>query len=100
MKEKSNTGIREIIVKNVFTYFNAIFAALAILLVIAGSYRSLTFLPVIIANALIGIFQQIRAKRILDKLTLISQSTYLVNRGGVEMRVTMDDLRQGDVITL
>jgi len=60
--------MREIIRKNVFTYFNAIFLVIAILLIVAGSYRSLTFLPVIIANILIGIFQQWRAKQIPDDL--------------------------------
>ena len=45
----------EIIKENVFTYFNLIFLVLAILLVIVGSFRNLTFLPVIIFNTLIGI---------------------------------------------
>jgi cation-transporting ATPase E len=100
MKKKDENSVGAIIRRNIFTYFNAIFAALSVLLVVAGSFRSLTFLPVIIANALIGIFQQLRAKRILDKLTLITRSTYLVTRGGCEMSVAMDDLRQGDIICL
>ena len=52
----------QIIRDNVLTYFNLIFAVLTVLLVLAGSYRSLTFLPVVIANTLIGIIQQLRAK--------------------------------------
>ena len=58
---KSN---REIIRENIFTYFNLIFFIMAILLVISGAWNSLTFLPVIICNALIGIFQGIKAKNI------------------------------------
>lgn len=53
----------EIIKENVFTYFNLIFLVLAILLIIVGSFRNLTFLPVIIFNTLIGIIQEIRSKR-------------------------------------
>ena len=53
---------KEIIHENVFTYFNLIFLVLAILLCLVGSFRDLTFLPVIIANTLIGIIQEVRAK--------------------------------------
>ena len=61
-------SIREIVFSNVFTYFNFVFIIIAILLILVGSFRDLTFLPVIIANSLIGIFQELRAKQILDKL--------------------------------
>ena len=61
-------SVQEIIQSNVFTYFNLVFAVLAVLLIVAGSFRNLTFLPVIIANRCIGIFQDIRAKNTLDKL--------------------------------
>ena len=57
--EKTN---KQIVKDNIFAYFNLIFFVLSILLIIAGSYRSLTFLPIIIANTLIGIIQEIRAK--------------------------------------
>lgn len=98
--KKSKSDIQLIIEKNVFTYFNAIFLGIALLLIIAGSYKSLTFLPVVIANTLIGIIQQIRAKRILDRLTLISQSTYQVSRDGRELKLPMDELQRGDLLTL
>ena len=58
----------DIIKENVFTYFNLIFFIMALLLIISGAFNSLTFLPVIICNALIGIFQGIKAKNVLDKL--------------------------------
>ncbi len=100
MKRSEKNSIRDIIFKNLFTYFNAIFLALTILLIIAGSYKSLTFLPAIIANVLIGIIQQIRAKKVLDKLTLISQASYIVNRDGNKKTVTIDELQKGDLIHL
>ena len=51
---------KEIVHNNIFTYFNLIFLILAILLCLVGSFRNLTFLPVIICNTLIGIIQEIR----------------------------------------
>ena len=58
VKRQSNQTYLSIFVKNIFTYFNFIFALISILLILAGAYRNLTFLPVVIANILIGIFQQ------------------------------------------
>ena len=100
MKQKFGNTIPGIVVRNVFTYFNLIFAVLAALLVLAGSYESLTFLPVVIANAVIGIVQQVRAKRVLDRLTLISEAHYQVNRGGESMSVPSGELLPQDVISL
>lgn len=100
MNKNTEDDIRNIIKKNIFTYFNAIFFGLAFLLIIAGSYRNLTFLPVIVANTLIGIVQQLRAKKILDDLTLISQAKYIVIRDREKKKVPMEGLLKGDVILL
>lgn len=54
---------KEIIQENVFTYFNLIFLVLAVLLCLVGSFRDLTFLPVIVLNTLIGIIQETRAEK-------------------------------------
>ena len=79
---KSNSSVASIVAHNVFTYFNGIFALLAALVIIAGAYKSLTFLPVIIANTIIGIVQQLRAKKVLDKLALLSHGNKAVTDGG------------------
>jgi len=100
MTQKMKNTIPGIIFRNVVTYFNLIFAILAVLLILAGSYKSLTFLPVVIANAVIGIVQQIRAKRVLDRLTLLSEAVYEVNRDGSLMTVPSGELRSGDIISL
>lgn len=104
---KGNTQIenigktnREIIRENIFTYFNLIFFIMAILLVISGAWNSLTFLPVIICNALIGIFQGIKAKNILDRLKVLHQTTVTAIRDGEEKIVHVDKLVLGDVIVL
>lgn len=97
----SATGtVSDIVKKNVFTYFNLIFAIIALLLIIAGSFKNLTFLPVVIANTVIGIVQQIRSKRVLDKLSLLSKSTCVALRGGSEQKVPTDALVLDDLILL
>ena len=77
----------EIIKENVFTYFNLIFLVLAILLIIVGSFRNLTFLPVIIFNTLIGIIQEIRSKKTLEKLNMLNAPHATVVRDGNTSRV-------------
>ena len=97
---KSNTSVAGIVIRNVFTYFNGIFALIAVLVVIAGSYKSLTFLPVIIANTVIGIVQQLRAKKVLDELALLDVSEYTAIRDGEDVRVASDALVLGDYVRL
>ena len=97
---KSNTSVAGIIARNTFTYFNAIFVALAVLVIIAGSYKSLTFLPVIIANTVIGIVQQLRAKKVLDELALLDVSEYTAIRDGQDARVASNALVLGDLVRL
>ncbi len=90
----------DIIKENVFTYFNLIFLIMAVLLIVAGAFNSLTFLPVIICNSLIGIAQELKAKKVLDKLSVINQSTVTVIRDGSEDTVSIDKLVLGDVVLL
>ena len=75
---------KDIIKENVLTYFNLIFLVLGILLIIAGAYNNLTFLPVVIANTLIGTIQELSAKKVLDKLTLLHAPSASVIRDGRE----------------
>ena len=98
--DKASRSVPSIFFHQIFTYFNAIFAFLAILLIITGSFRSLTFLPVVIANTLIGIFQQLRSKKVLDELALLDMSEYTAIRDGAEVKVAADKLVLGDVIKL
>ena len=91
---------KDILKENILTYFNLIFLILTILLIVAGSFRSLTFLPVIIANMLIGIFQELRAKKILDRLSVLNEPTVCVLRDGEERIIKTQDVVLGDVIVL
>lgn len=90
--------VKEIIHENVFTYFNLIFAVLAVLLCLVGSFRNLTFLPVIIANTLIGIVQEIRAKNILEKLTMLNAPQALAVREGRTSTVDSEELVLDDIV--
>ena len=97
---KTSESISTIIKKNIFTYFNVIFMILAILVIFAGAYRNLTFLIVVTINVLIGIFQQIRSKKVLDELSLLDKCKYNVIRDNKEVVVYSDELVEGDYVNL
>jgi len=97
IKAPSKT-VKEIVKENVFTYFNLVFLVIAILLIIVGSFRDLTFLPIILANTLIGIVQEIRSKRVLDKLTMLNAPTATVVRDGKEKEIEAESLVLGDIV--
>ena len=96
--EPPSKTTKEIIHENVFTYFNLIFAILAVLLILVGSFRDLTFLPVIIANTLIGIIQEIRAKQVLDKLTMLNAPHATVVRDGKKSVIDAEELVIDDIV--
>ncbi len=97
---ETSESISSIIKKNIFTYFNVIFMILAILVIFAGAYRNLTFLIVVTINVLIGIFQQIRSKKVLDELSLLDKCKYNVIRDNKEVVVYSDELVEGDYVNL
>ena len=98
--EKAQKTVQDIVKENVFTFFNFIFLVISILLIVAGSYNSLTFLPVIFANTLIGIAQEIYAKNVLDKLSILNTPNATVIRDEVSRKIDVDKLVLGDVIIL
>ena len=89
---------KEIIQENVFTYFNLIFLVLAVLLCLVGSFRDLTFLPVIVLNTLIGIIQETRAKKVLDNLTMLNAPHAMVIRDGKKSQINAEDLVADDIV--
>ena len=97
---ETSESISTIIKKNIFTYFNVIFMILAILVTFAGAFRNLTFLIVVTINLLIGIFQQIRSKMVLDKLSLLDKCKYSIIRDNKEIIVYSDELVEGDYVKL
>lgn len=91
---------KEIIVSNVCTYFNLIFLIITILLVAVGSFRNLTFLPIIIGNTVIGIVQELRAKKTLEKMSLLNAPHADVIRNGEMTQIATEKLVKDDVILL
>lgn len=98
--DSSTKTVAQIIRSNVVTYYNLIFLIITILLIVVGSFRDLTFLPIIIANMLIGIIQELRSKKILDDLTILNTPKITVRRNGSDQEILADELVQDDVITL
>lgn len=98
----ASTGltVKQIILSNTLTYFNLIFLVITVLLCIVGSFRNLTFLPIILWNIIIGIIQEWRAKKTLDKMNLLNAPHAIVVRDGKESKVTSEELVQDDVVLL
>lgn len=91
---------KKIVISNVFTYFNLIFLVITILLIMVGSFRNLTFLPIIIGNTVIGIVQEIRAKKTLEKMSLLNAPHADVIRNGSVKQISTEELVKDDVILL
>ncbi len=95
----SNTKTeRHIIRENTLTFFNLIFAILGASLIIVGSFKNLTFLIVALCNTVIGIIQEIRAKRAVDALTLVATATVPVIRDGTKFPIRTDKLVKDDIV--
>lgn len=88
---------REIVREHVFTFFNLIFVVLAAALLAVGSYKDATFIFIAVANTAIGIVQEIRAKRTIDKLTLLAAPRGKVIRAGAELDVPSAHMVRDDI---
>lgn len=98
---KSGTRtIREIIHENVFTFFNLIFVVLAIMVITAGYYTDMTFLVVAAANTAIGIVQEVRSKKAVDRLTILAEHNVEVLRDGKWQKIPSGMLVRDDVIII
>lgn len=100
-KIKSNTKtIGQIIMGNVFTFFNILTFLIAAWLISVRSIKDLTFLAIVLANMIIGTVQEIRAKKTIDKLSLISAPTCEVLRDGIRQEISIDNLVLDDLMYL
>ena len=99
-KDTAEKTTGQIIKSNLLTYFNLIFLLIAVVLCLVGSFKNLTFLPLVIANSLIGIVQELRAKHILNKMSLLNAPHAVVLRNGIRQKVNAEELVQDDVILL
>lgn len=90
--------VRQIVISNTCTYFNFIFLVMTVLICIAGSFRNLTFLPIVVVNTLVGIFQELRAKKTLDKMSLLNAPRTTVIRDGQKFKIKSENLVLGDTV--
>ncbi|MGI5855277.1 MAG: cation-translocating P-type ATPase [Candidatus Merdivicinus sp.] len=85
---------------NLMTFFNLINLILAILVLSVGSYKNAAFIGIVVCNTAIGIIQELRAKRTLDRLSLISAAKATVRRDGAERQIGIEEVVLGDILLL
>jgi len=100
VKEKTSRSLSHIIRANVFNRFNAILGFLAVVVIVIGSPRDALFGGVLIFNTLIGIVQELRAKKTLDRLSLLSAPRARVIRGGKPMEVSREEVVLDELLEL
>jgi cation-transporting ATPase E len=92
--------VAQIVRANVFTRFNALLGAMLVLILIVGPPQDALFGVVLVANAMIGIVQELRAKRTLDRLTLLTAPKASIVRDGEVVERPPSDVVRDDVVTL
>ena len=97
IKSKS---IKRIVLENLITPFNILNFVLAVLILIVGSYKNLLFMGVIICNIFIGTVEEIRAKKTIDKLSLIAEPKAHVIRNGIKQEIAIHDIVMDDITFL
>ncbi len=98
--KQSSRSYASIVRANVFTVFNLILVVFGVLVIAFGDARDALFLGVLVANSAIGILQEVRAKRALDRLAALVAPTATVVRDGARRRVHVDELVVGDLVEL
>ena len=96
--ESSTLSVPEIVRSNVCTYFNLVFAVIAVLLAIVGAWSDMLFLPIIVANTCIGIIQEVHSKKVLDKLSILNAPHTVVIRDGKRQEIPADQLVLDDIV--
>ena len=97
MKKNS---VLHIITKNVFTLFNLVNLILALMIISVGSYKNLLFVFVAIFNTLISIVNELRAKKIVDQMRLLSEQNPTVLRDGRSYQIRPEQVVKGDILVL
>ena len=96
--DSAEKTVGQIFKDNILTYFNLVFVVLALCVISVGSYRNLTFMPVVIINTAIGIAQELRSKKALAKLTFLAAPRATVIRDGERLSVPADETVLDDLV--
>jgi cation-transporting ATPase E len=104
-KTNANTDVKtksvgQILAEHTFTLFNAVNVGMAILVALTGQWRNLLFMGVVLCNLVIGVFQEIRAKRMVDKLSILTEKRIRVMRDGEKVELPPSELVLDDCILL
>ncbi len=89
--------IPRILKENICTVFNLLNILIALLLALAGAWKNILFIAVILINTIIGIIQEIKAKRQIERLTLLSLPSVNIIRDGVSMSITPSEVKKCDI---
>ncbi len=93
-------SIGQIVAQHCLTLFNGLNLALALALVLVGSYKNMMFMGVVFSNTAIGIFQEIRSKRMVDRLAIVVSNRARVIREGHEQEIAVEEIVKGDLLHL
>ena len=93
------SGLR-IVYENVFTLFNFLNFSIAALLLAVGAYSNILFILIVLANIVIGTAQELKAKRLVEKLTLLNRPLVRICRDGKEYEDSAEEITEGDVMVL
>ena len=98
--KQTTNSIAKIILRNSLTIFNLVNLILAIMIILVGSYKNLLFILIAIANTLISIINEVRAKRTVDKMRLTTEQKPTVIRNGKTIQINQEDIVEGDLLIL
>ncbi|MBP3883477.1 MAG: HAD-IC family P-type ATPase [Olsenella sp.] len=91
-------SVGRILADHTLTLFNAVNLGMALLVFLTGSYKNMAFVVVVFANLFIGVFQELRAKRMVDKLSILTAKEVRVLRSGEERSIAMSDIVLDDLV--
>lgn len=95
---KTQNTISKIILKNTLTIFNFVNLVLAAMIFLVGSYKNMLFILIAIANTLISIINEVRAKRTVDKMRLVAEQKPTVIRNGRPIQIDQEQIVEGDLL--
>ena len=91
---------KQILCENIFTLFNFLNFGIAVMLFLVGAYSNMLFIGIIILNIVIGITQELKAKKLVDELSILNRPKVRVRRNGEEQVVDMTEIVPDDLVVL
>ncbi len=98
VEDKNTKTYKKIFFSNIFTFFNLLCITVAIALIAVGKISDCFFMVIVLANTLIGIIQEIRAKKTIEKISLVNSPTSKVVRAGTESEIPVTEMVLDDVV--